>query len=131
MLLMKIDVNDIYKWFMEMFIDSYEWVMIPNIYGMSQYNSDIMMTRPYFSSSNYICKMSSYKKNKYEKINIDNNEYYWNEIWDTLYYSFINDYKNILKNNYAFANAVNNWSKFKPDKKKEILHIANLFIDHY
>ena len=32
---------------------------------MSQYASNIMMTRPYFSSSNYICKMSDFKKGEW------------------------------------------------------------------
>ena len=29
-------------------------LMVPNVYGMSQFATPIMMTRPYFSSSNYI-----------------------------------------------------------------------------
>ncbi len=69
--------------FMEWTVDSYEWVMIPNIYGML-YFTNIMMTKPYFSSSNYILKMSNYKKEE------------WCEIWDSLYYMFINKHKKFL-----------------------------------
>ncbi|MDY6773582.1 MAG: cryptochrome/photolyase family protein, partial [Candidatus Nanohaloarchaea archaeon] len=61
MLLLEIDVDKVYNWFMEMFIDSYEWVTVPNIYGMSQYAWEDMMTKPYISSSNYIRKMSNYR----------------------------------------------------------------------
>ena len=39
---------------MEMFIDAYDWVMVPNIYGMSQFaDGGIMTTKPYISGSNY------------------------------------------------------------------------------
>ena len=57
--------------FMEWTIDAYEWVMIANIYGMSQYSNNMMSTRPYFSSCNYVKKMSNYK--------FDNN---WENIWN-------------------------------------------------
>ncbi|MEL6898934.1 MAG: cryptochrome/photolyase family protein, partial [Planctomycetota bacterium] len=39
MFLCEIDPDDIYRWFMELFIDSYDWVMVPNAYAMSQ-NAD-------------------------------------------------------------------------------------------
>ena len=62
-LLCEIAPDDVYRWFMEFFIDAYDWVMVPNIYGMSQYaDGGMMTTKPYFSSSNYILKMSDYPK---------------------------------------------------------------------
>ena len=62
LLLSEIKPTDIYKWFMEVVsIDAYDWVMIPNIYSMG-YFSSIGMKRPYLSSSNYLLKMSNYKK---------------------------------------------------------------------
>ena len=35
--LCEIDPDEVYRWFMELFIDAYDWVMVPNVYGMSQY----------------------------------------------------------------------------------------------
>ncbi|PSG98547.1 MAG: cryptochrome/photolyase family protein [Nanohaloarchaea archaeon SW_7_43_1] len=80
MLLLEIDPDEVYRWFMEMFIDSYEWVMVPNIYGMSQYSDPEIMTKPYISSSNYIKKMSHYSGD-------------WEETWDGLYWNFISEHK--------------------------------------
>ncbi len=37
MLLCEFDPDEVYIWFMELFIDSYDWVMVPNVYGMSQF----------------------------------------------------------------------------------------------
>lgn len=71
----------IYQWFMEMYIDSYDWVMVPNVYGMSQYaDGGLMSTKPYISSSNYILKMSDYKASPND---------HWIKVWDALYWRFI------------------------------------------
>lgn len=115
MLLTDIDPDQVYKWFM-MFIDAYPWAMAPNVYGMSQYSGGNMMTtRPYFSSSNYIKKMSNYKSDMFET-------------WDALYYRFIHRHKKILAKNYATANAVKNWDKKSKDEQKELLMIANNYL---
>jgi deoxyribodipyrimidine photolyase-related protein len=117
MLLCQINPNDVYKIFMEWCIDSYEWVMVANVYGMSQFSTDIMMTRPYFSSSNYIHKMSSYKRDSE-----------WDKIWDALYYNFIDLHKNMFKKNYAIAQQVKHWENKSDSEKKEIKKISKEFL---
>ncbi len=81
MLLLETDPEEAYDWFMEMFIDSYEWVMVPNVYGMGQYAWPDMMTKPYISSSNYINKMSHYEGGE------------WEDEWTGLYWNFISNHK--------------------------------------
>ena len=88
MLLCEINPKEIYKWFMEMFIDAYDWVMVPNVYGMSQFaDGGLMSTKPYISSSNYILKMSDYKKGV------------WCKVWDGLYWRFLNKHKKLFAQN--------------------------------
>lgn len=71
--------HNVYRWFMEMFIDSYDWVMVPNVYDMSQFASGgVFATKPYMSGSNYIRKMGDYPRGP------------WEAVWDSLYWSFIN-----------------------------------------
>ena len=61
--LCEIDPREIYKWFMEMFVDSSDWVMTPNVFGMATFaDGGLMATKPYICGSNYIVKMSDYKK---------------------------------------------------------------------
>ena len=129
-LLCQIKPIDTYDWFMICFIDSYEWVMVPNVMGMSQFASSSirMMTRPYFSSSNYIKNMSNYKLNTFDTIILDNQEYYWNEIWDALYYNFIYKHKNILKSIYAVARNVAHWNKKTPSEQKKLIKLAKLYL---
>lgn len=54
MLLCEFHPDEVYRWFMELFIDAYDWMMVPNVYGMSQFaDGGIMATKPYISGSNY------------------------------------------------------------------------------
>jgi deoxyribodipyrimidine photolyase-related protein len=88
MLLLEIHPKEIYKWFMEVFIDAYPWVMVANIFGMSQFaDGGLMSTKPYISSSNYVIKMSNYKKDE------------WANTWDALFWNFINKHKDKIKLN--------------------------------
>jgi deoxyribodipyrimidine photolyase-related protein len=118
MLLCLIHPDEVYRIFMEWTIDAYDWVMVPNIYGMSQYaTNNLIMTRPYFSSSNYILKMSDYKKDK------------WCDIWNALYYNFINEHQIILKKSYAYAQQVKYWNIKSNKEKNIIINIANNYIN--
>lgn len=131
-LLTQIHPQDIYTWFMICFIDSYEWVMVPNVFGMSQHSlTDIsMMTRPYFSSSNYIKKMSTPPPPK-QTIQLGTKEYVWSEVWDALYYTFINKHKDYLKTVYATAMQVKHWETMSKEKQRAMLHIANTYMKTY
>jgi deoxyribodipyrimidine photolyase-related protein len=78
LLLCDVHPDAVYRWFMALFIDAYDWVMVPNVYGMSQYADEGMMTtKPYISGSNYVLKMSDFKRGP------------WCEVWDGLYWRFI------------------------------------------
>jgi deoxyribodipyrimidine photolyase-related protein len=131
-LILGIKPLEIYKWFMICFIDSYEWVMIPNVMGMGQYSSDIkMMTKPYFSSSNYIKLMSNFELKTHQiQLKISNKKihYYWNEIFDALYYAFINKNANILKSIYSVSRNVAHWNKKSPTEKTKLLNIAKSYV---
>jgi deoxyribodipyrimidine photolyase-related protein len=96
MYLYQIKYKDIYKWFMTCFIDSYDWVMIPNILmNINSLDSNIRyMTRVYIGSDNYIKKMSDYNnKNDFKIIN-------------NLYWNFIKKNKKELKRDYGLASQV-------------------------
>lgn len=63
LLLCEFDPDEVYRWFMEMYVDAYDWVMVPNTYGMTQFSDGgLMMTKPYISGSNYLLKMGDWKK---------------------------------------------------------------------
>lgn len=57
-LLNEYDPASVYRWFSALYVDAYEWVMVPNVMGMSQYaDGGKTATKPYISGSNYLQKM--------------------------------------------------------------------------
>jgi deoxyribodipyrimidine photolyase-related protein len=116
MLLCEIEPNEIYKWFMEMHIDAYDWVMVPNVYSMSQYaDGGLITTKPYFSGSNYILKMSNYKKGD------------WSEIWDALFWNFVNKNREFLGKNPRIGLMVKNYDRKSEEEREKIRKTAEEF----
>lgn len=63
-LLMGYDPLSVNRWFAEMYIDAFEWVVTPNVMAMSQYSDGgRLATKPYISGGSYIERMSNYCKN--------------------------------------------------------------------
>ncbi len=69
-------------------MDAYDWVMVPNIYGMSQHaDGGLMTTKPYLSGSAYVLKMSNFRRGP------------WCEVWDGLYWRFIHQHRSFFSAN--------------------------------
>ncbi len=108
MLLCRIKPDDVYRWFMEMFVDSYDWVMVPNVYGMSQFaDGGTFTTKPYISGSNYILKMSDEAKGP------------WCSVWDALFWTFIADYQPFFLKNPRLSMMARSWEKQTAARREE------------
>ena len=117
MLLCRIHPNQVYKWFMEMFIDSNDWVMVPNVYGMSQFSDGgIFSTKPYISSSNYVKKMSNFKSGN------------WCLVWDGLFWKFIKENESYFRKQYRLAMLTRNLDRMTDEKLNSHLKIAEEFL---
>ncbi|MEM7162279.1 MAG: cryptochrome/photolyase family protein [Bacteroidota bacterium] len=112
MLLCEFDPDEVYQWFMELFIDAYDWVMVPNVYGMSQFADEGMMsTKPYISGSNYIIKMSDFQKGE------------WQAIWDGLFWRFMHVNRDFFLSNPRLGMLVKTFDKMSPEKRN--IHLSN------
>lgn len=117
MLLSEIHPHEVHRWFMEMFIDSADWVMGPNVYGMGQFSDGgIFATKPYVSGSNYILKMSDYKKGD------------WCDIWDGLFWRFIGNQKSFFSKNPRMNMMVKTLEKMDKKKKVRLFGVAEEFL---
>lgn len=117
MLLCEFDPNEVYKWFMEMFIDAYDWVMVPNVYGMTQFaDGGLMTTKPYISGSNYLMKMSDYEKGQ------------WQGIWDGLFWRFMHEHRSFFLKNPRLGMLVGTFDKMSPEKQAAHLQKANNYL---
>ncbi|CAM3406655.1 cryptochrome/photolyase family protein [Aquirufa ecclesiirivi] len=117
MLLCEIKPNAVYQWFMEMYIDAYDWVMVPNVYGMSQFSDGgLMTTKPYICGSNYILKMSDYKKGP------------WQAVWDGLFWRFLDKQRATFSKNPRWAMLISTWDKMPKEKKDSHLQQAENYL---
>ncbi len=106
MCLLRTDPEAAYEWFMEMFVDAYDWVMVPNVYAMSQFAAgDTITTKPYVSGSNYLRKMSDYATGE------------WTADWDALYWTFVRDHHEIFARNPRSRMVANLYDGMAPAKK--------------
>jgi deoxyribodipyrimidine photolyase-related protein len=102
---------------MEMYIDAYDWVMVPNVYGLSQFaDGGIMSTKPYISGSNYLLKMSDYKKGP------------WCEIWDALYWRFIYLHKDFFLKNPRMSMMVRQVEKMESERFNKLMKTAEDYL---
>ncbi|WP_158227771.1 cryptochrome/photolyase family protein [Estrella lausannensis] len=98
--------DEVYSWFMGNFVDAYDWVMVSNVYGMSQYaDGGKIVTKPYISGSNYLLKMSNYPKGE------------WTEIWDGLFWRFLSIHRALFASNQRTQNMV-----YLLDKNEQSIH---------
>lgn len=108
MSLLRIHPDDVYEWFMEMFIDAYDWVMVPNVYAMSQFAAgEAITTKPYVSGSNYLRRMSDLPAGE------------WMHDWDGLYWTFIDDHREVFERNPRSRMVVSLLDNMDPDKRRE------------
>ena len=62
-LLLGVNPTEIRDWFWAAFLDAYDWVVTPNVIGMSQAaDNGLTATKPYAASGAYISRMSDYCK---------------------------------------------------------------------
>lgn len=117
MLLCEFDPDEVYRWFMELFIDAYDWVMVPNVYGMTLFaDGGTFATKPYIGGSNYIRKMSNYQKGD------------WEGVWDGLFWSFIANHQQYFSSNPRTSMLVHSYQRMSEDKKKAHRQQADYFI---
>lgn len=118
MLLCEFNPDEVYRWFMELFIDSYDWVMVPNVYGMSQFaDGGLMATKPYISGSNYLLKMSNFRNG------------HWQVVWDGLFWRFIINHRSYFSNNPRLNVLVSAYDKMDCVRRNTIMQAANDFLN--
>ncbi len=120
MLLCRIHPDAVYRWFMEMYIDAYDWVMVPNVYAMSQFaDGGSFTTKPYISGSNYIRKMSDFPKGD------------WCQVWDGLFWSFIDWNREFFISQPRMAMMARQLDRMDSEKLNTHLNHASKFLDSF
>jgi deoxyribodipyrimidine photolyase-related protein len=113
MLLMRIDPDEVYEFFMTLFVDAYDWVMVPNVYAMSQFSTgELVTTKPYVSGSSYLRRMSDFPAGD------------WATAWDALYWQFVADHRDGFAANPRSRFAVQSYDRMDEARKKDLAEVA-------
>jgi deoxyribodipyrimidine photolyase-related protein len=113
MLLCQVQPRDAYCWFMELFVDSADWVMTPNVFGMALFSDGgIFATKPYVCGSNYWLKMSGESRGP------------WCEDLDSLYWNFVHDQREFLIKNPRTSMMVRAFDKLDLVRRDHLLSRA-------
>ncbi len=119
MLLCEFDPDEVYRWFMELFADSYDWVMVPNVYGMTQFaDGGLMTTKPYISGSNYLLKMGDWDKGA------------WQETWDGLFWRFMDEHRRFFSSNPRLGMLLKTLDNMPAEKRNRHRTNAEQFLQH-
>lgn len=99
MLLSRIRPRDVFTWFMCMYVDAYEWVMVANVIGMSQYadggaDHGGFATKPYISGANYLQRMGGLWPSASAARESG---------WTEMYWRFLEDHRDVLESNRRLA----------------------------
>jgi deoxyribodipyrimidine photolyase-related protein len=122
------DPRELLRWFWFAYVDAYEWVVLPNVLGMSTFaDGGILASKPYVSSGNYINKMSNYCRSCKYSITKKTGEKACP--FNYLYWHFVDQQREAFEENGRVGFMVNMYEKKSDQNKKEIRESAQNFIE--
>jgi deoxyribodipyrimidine photolyase-related protein len=111
-----------YRWFMEMFVDSSDWVMVPNVFGMGLFaDGGLFATKPYIAGSHYLTRMSDYAA-------AGSVPGGWHDVVDGLFWRFVDRHRARLAGNPRLASILNGYERMDGDRKERIAEAAEGFL---
>ncbi len=118
--LLRIRPQEVSDWFLEAYVDAYDWVVLPNVLGMALYaDRGLMSTKPYVSSGKYIQRMSNYC----DACDYDINDKTGDRAcpFHALYWTFLEDHRQLLGRNPRMRLMYANWDRQKEENREALL----------
>lgn len=118
--LCEIKPNRVYQWFMETHVDSSDWVMGPNVYGMALFSDGgVFATKPYVCGSNYLRKMSDFGRGP------------WCEVVDGLYWRFVKKHQDFFAGNPRLSVMTRALARLSSQRRDTIFSAADQFLNDH
>ena len=116
------------RWFTEMYVDAFDWVMAANVIGMSLHaDGGFMATKPYAASAAYIAKMSDYCRGCRYKPDVKSGPAACP--YNLLYWDFFDRNAGRFASNPRTSMMVSSWRKRPADDRRQITAGAAAFLD--
>ncbi|NNF13087.1 MAG: cryptochrome/photolyase family protein [Gemmatimonadetes bacterium] len=119
-LIARVDPRELNEWFLGCYVDALDWVVTPNVMGMSQF-ADLgsFTSKPYAASANYVNKMSDYcgecRYDPKQSVGADACPL------NSLYWAFIDHHAERWSSNHRMALMLRNWERREEEDRSEIL----------
>lgn len=127
-LLAGIDPEQVHEWYLEVYIDAYEWVEAPNTIGMSQFaDGGIIASKPYVSSGAYINRMSDYCKKCHYAVKDKTGETACP--FNVLYWDFLIRHRDRFSKNARMGNMYRTWERMDETHRETVLKDAAIFLE--
>ncbi len=116
------------KWYLEMTVDAYDWVMVPNALGIILYaDGGYVATKPYAAGAGYIHKMSNYcehcRYSPLKKTGPDACPF------NALYWDFHARHADVLRSNPRVGRTIQTWEARSEADRRTVRESAGKFLD--
>lgn len=124
------DPAAVHRWYLEIYVDAYEWVELPNTLGMSQFgDGGLLGSKPYAASGAYINRMSDYcgqcRYDVKQRTGEDACPF------NALYWDFLARHEKQLKDNRRMTMPYRNWARFSAEERKAIRTRAKELLERF
>jgi len=118
MTICEIAPTDVHQWFYELFVDAHDWALTPHVYALNQFADNTTLEGgPFICTSKTLLDISNYERGE------------WCNVWDGLYWRFIEKHRVILKKNAKMRSVVQRLDGLDADRKRIISYRAEDFLN--
>jgi len=106
------------RWFHAGYVDAYHWVTTPNVMGMGTFADDVLSTKPYVASANYVDDMSDHCANcpYYKTKTTGENACPFN----ALYWDFLGRNEDALRENHRMSLVYSHWDDKSAEERAAV-----------
>ena len=117
MKLAEIAPNDVYRFFMSHYIDAYDWVMVPNVYGVGlQSEGSSFATRQNLCRAGDLLRVSDFEPGP------------WCDVVDGLYWRFVIKHQDLLAKDPTMRELVCEARALPTARRDEMLRAGEAFL---
>lgn len=120
MTICEITPEDIHTWFNELFVDAHDWALTPHLYALGQFAENTSLQGgPFICTSKTLIEMSDYDRGE------------WANVWDGLYWRFVEKHRSLLSKNPRMRSVVQRLDRLDPDQRRIMQYRADDFLNRF
>jgi len=127
-LLAGLSPKEVNEWFLIVYVDAYEWVVLPNVSGMALFaDGGFLASKPYAAGGAYINRMSDYCKSCHYNVAEKSGE---NACpFNYLYWNFLARNREKIGDNPRLGMIYRTFDRMSPEKQATVTIDADRFIE--